>query len=122
MRRVTTADGVAVEIEMDGPVTFRSGRLERPPRLFVDLTPAQATEALRDAILTFESGPVRQVRVGRPAPQTTRVVLETAQGVTCEPRRLTDPHRLVVTCREQASPAAPAAPRRARRYQHRLAE
>ena len=109
IRRRTIGDGMEVEIETDGPVNVRSGRLDRPPRLFLDLTPTQATDALRDAILTYESGPVRQVRVGRPAPQTTRVVVETVSGVSCDSRKLTDPHRLIVTCREQAVSIAPPA-------------
>jgi N-acetylmuramoyl-L-alanine amidase len=109
IRRRTIGDGMEVEIETDGPVNVRSGRLDRPPRLFLDLTPAQATNALRDAILTYESGPIRQVRVGRPAPQTTRVVVETSPGVSCDSRTLTDPHRLIVTCREQAVSTAPRA-------------
>lgn len=107
IRRRTTPDGVEVDIEMDGPVSVRTGRLDRPPRLFLDFTPAQATLALRNAILTYESGIVRQVRVGRPAPQSTRVVVETVTGVTCDAGTQTGAHQLTVTCREQPAAVQP---------------
>jgi N-acetylmuramoyl-L-alanine amidase len=108
IRRRTTADGMDVEIETDGPATFKTGRLDAPPRVFLDLAATQVTSALRDATLSFESGLVRQIRVGRPAPQTTRVVIETVSDVACDARKALDPQRIVVSCRERAAPAAGA--------------
>ena len=45
--------------------TFREERLDNPSRVFFDLPKTRTTESLRDATLTFDSGLVRQVRVGR---------------------------------------------------------
>ena len=109
IRRRTTTDGMEVEVETDGPVVYRTGRLDTPPRVFLDLLATQITSALRDAMLTFETGLVRQVRVGRPAPQTTRVVIETASDVACDARKAVDPHRIVVSCRDRAASTPPPA-------------
>ena len=103
IRRRTTADGMDVEIETDGPVTYRTGRLDKPPRVFLDLVATQATSTLRDATLTFETGLVRQIRIGRPAPQTTRIVIETASDVACDARKAAEPHRIIVACRDVAA-------------------
>lgn len=96
-RRAAT-DITEVVLLLDMPVTFHEERLDGPPRVFVDLVGTQPAETIKDAALTFETGLVRQVRVGRHPQAVTRVVLD-AQGVTTHAARvLTDPHRIVITC------------------------
>jgi N-acetylmuramoyl-L-alanine amidase len=111
VRRRATVDGGIVEIELEGPVQYREERLDNPSRIFFDLAKTRTMEALRDAALSFESGPIRQVRIGRRPNSTTRVVVETADGCGCVSRMVTGPNRLVVTCVSNAAAAAsPAAP------------
>jgi N-acetylmuramoyl-L-alanine amidase len=107
IRRETTTEGAVVEIEVDGPVVYREERLERPARLFLDLANTRTMEALRDATVSFESGSVRQIRVGRRPNNTTRIVLETSDETRCESRMASGPHRLVISCRDDGEPRFP---------------
>ena len=68
VRRLTAGAAAIVEIEMDGPVQFREERLYHPSRVFFDLPKTRTTDAFRDATLSFDSGPIRQVR-DRAAPE-----------------------------------------------------
>jgi N-acetylmuramoyl-L-alanine amidase len=104
IRRQTTPGGAVVEIEVDGPVSYREERLDRPARLFFDLANTQTMEALRDAAVSFESGSVRQIRVGRRPNDTTRIVLEVADETRCVSRMASGPHRLVISCRDDGAP------------------
>jgi N-acetylmuramoyl-L-alanine amidase len=103
-----------VEIELDGPVQFREERLDNPSRIFFDLAKTRTMDALRDATLTFDSGSIRQVRIGRHPNITTRIVMDTAEGVRCASRLATAPYRLIVTCGDETGstpdprPAPPA--------------
>jgi N-acetylmuramoyl-L-alanine amidase len=115
VRRRATAVGGVVEIEFDGPVTYREERLYNPSRIFFDLQKTRTTDALKDATLSFESGPIRQVRLGRHPNNMTRVVMDMADGVPCTSRMAADPPRLIVTCGGEpaAGTASEASPARA---------
>jgi N-acetylmuramoyl-L-alanine amidase len=108
-RRATTGGGV-VEIELDGPIQYREERLYNPSRLFFDLPKTRTTDALKDATLVFDSGPIRQVRIGRHPNSMTRVVMDMAEGARCGSRLATAPHRLVVTCGSDAAPGSAVEP------------
>jgi len=112
IRRRTTTDGAVVEIEVEGPVVYREDRLERPTRVFFDLANTRTMEALQDATVSFESGFIRQIRVGRRPNNTTRIVLETSDATRCVSRMASGPHRLVIACQDEGEsrPAVVAAP------------
>jgi N-acetylmuramoyl-L-alanine amidase len=113
VRRRATATGGLIEIEFDGPVQYREERLYNPSRIFFDLAKTRPTNALKDATLSFESGPIRQVRLGRHPNTMTRVVMDMAEGVRCSSRTATAPHRLVVTCGSETDPGAASQPAQA---------
>ena len=110
VRRRATATGGLVEIEFDGPIQYREERLYNPSRIFFDLAKARTTDALKDATLSFESGPIRQVRIGRHPNTMIRVVMDMAEDVRCSSTAAAAPHRLVVTCGPVTDPGTPAAP------------
>ncbi|MCU0249626.1 MAG: N-acetylmuramoyl-L-alanine amidase [Vicinamibacterales bacterium] len=110
VRRRGTATGGVIEIELDGPVQYREEHLYNPNRIFFDLSKTRTTDALKDATLSFESGPIRQVRIGRHPNSMTRVVMDMADGVRCGSRLASAPPRLVVTCGDAAAPGAAAEP------------
>jgi N-acetylmuramoyl-L-alanine amidase len=110
VRRRATPTGGIVEIEFDGPVQYREERLYNPSRIFFDLARTRTTDALKDATLSFESGPIRQVRIGRHPNTLIRVVMDTAEDVRCSARAATAPHRLVVTCGNETGPGPVAQP------------
>lgn len=71
---------------------FEAGGPGRGPRLWIDLPGAPS----RSRSLSG-SGPVRQVRIGRPDGQTTRLVLEFQPGINLDPATL----KLVGTARDR---------------------
>jgi len=110
VRRRGTATGGVIEIELDGPVQYREEQLYSPNRIFFDLSKTRTTDALKDATLSFESGPIRHVRIGRHPNAMTRVVMDMADGVRCGSRLASAPPRLVVTCEGGATPGAAIEP------------
>lgn len=109
VRRESLPDAVRIVIQLDREVVFRDQRLDGPPRVFIDLTNATPVAALKDQAFAFGSDVVRHVRVGRPSPGVTRVVLDLdgAAGYSVYP--LYHPFRLVVDF-ERATPGASPAP------------
>ncbi|MFM8277965.1 MAG: N-acetylmuramoyl-L-alanine amidase [Cyanobium sp.] len=71
---------------------FEEGPIGRGPRIWVDLPGAPLRARSIPA-----GGALREVRIGRPDPQTTRLVLEFQPGVRLDPRQL----RLVGTARDR---------------------
>jgi N-acetylmuramoyl-L-alanine amidase len=110
VRRRATATTAVVEVELEGPVQFREERLYHPSRVFFDLPKTRTTDALRDATLAFEAGPVRQVRIGRHPNSVTRVVMDTAEDARCVAQLAPAPYRLVVTCARDAAVGTASAP------------
>lgn len=98
VQRSALPDLTEVVVYLDGPVTFQQDRVGQPERVFFDLRGTRPAEPLKDAELSFETGLVRQVRIGRHPNAVTRLVLD-AEGVGQVRAQLyASPHRLVVTC------------------------
>lgn len=109
VRRESLADAVRIVVHLDREVVFRDQRLEGPPRVVLDLANATAVTGLKDRALAFDGDVVRHVRLGRPSPGTTRVVLDLdgAAGYSVYP--LYHPFRLVVDV-ERTKPGRGASP------------
>jgi len=109
IRRAVLPDAVRITIELDAEVPFHEERIADPARVFVDLTGTRAAPSLVDQTIRFESDAdiVRQVRVGRHANNTTRVVLDVAGVTSYSVYPLYSPYRLVIDC--VRVPAAAAA-------------
>ena len=116
IRRESLTDVVRVTIELDEEVRYDTDRLERPARMFVDFRGTDAAPLLRDATLPFDDGDmVGEIRLGRHAGQTTRVVLDIEDVDHYSVYPLYNPYRLVVdtvpTASMQARRAIPDASR-----------
>jgi N-acetylmuramoyl-L-alanine amidase len=100
IRRTVLPDSVRVTLELDREVVFHDERLENPARVFVDLPSTAATPDYRDRTVRFESDNdvVRQIRIGRQANNTTRVVLDVAGISSYSVYALYNPYRLVIEC------------------------
>ena len=96
VRRAVLPEVVRVTIELEGEVGYRQERLEGPPRIFFDLKGTAAAPGLQNAVLTWPDDVVRQVRFGRPAANTTRVVLDLEGTSRYSVFTLYNPFRLVV--------------------------
>ncbi len=102
--RATTPEAVEVIVELDGPTTYREERLDGPPRVFFDLANTRAIDALRDAVLTYDTDVVRQIRVGRHPNQVTRIVLELDGVARYSVKMAREPYRLIIDCYRTAPP------------------
>ncbi len=98
IRRAVLPDVVRITIELDAEVQFHEERLNDPPRVFVDMSPARAIPALVDQTLRFDGDTevVKQIRLGRHPNNTTRIVLEAAGVSSFSVYPLYSPYRLVI--------------------------
>ncbi len=110
LRREVLPEAVRIVLELDRETVFRDERLEAPSRVFVDLKHTRAIDALKDATLSFPDEVVRQVRIGRPDGDTTRVVFDLQNAGHYSVYPLYQPYRLVVDFERPSRPVRPAGP------------
>jgi N-acetylmuramoyl-L-alanine amidase len=109
IRRVVLPDTVRVTVEFDAETRFREEKLSNPARVFMDFEASRAAPPLVDAVLSYDTDVVRQVRIGRHPNQTTRVVID-LEGVTkYSVFTLHNPYRVVVDCQRPPRSAGPPA-------------
>jgi len=98
IKRTVLPDIVRIVIELDTEVIFHEERIASPDRVFLDLTPARASPALRNQTLRFQGDAdvVRQIRLGSHENHTTRVVLDAGGVATYSVYAIYNPYRLVV--------------------------
>ena len=112
VKRTVLSDVVRLVIELDREVPFHDERIADPDRLFIDLAPAQPAPALAEQTVRFasDSDIVRQVRLGRQANRTTRIVLDAGGVATYSIYALYQPYRLVIDCVRGPRPSPPPLP------------
>ena len=110
IRRDAIPGAVRVTIELDRETAFREERLDGPPRVFLDFPNTAATATLKDRSMSFDGDAVRHVRVGRPAPGVTRVVLDLDGAARYSVYPLYGPFRLVIDVERASAAAARPAP------------
>jgi N-acetylmuramoyl-L-alanine amidase len=109
VKRTVLPDVVRVVIELDSEVPFHDDRAADPDRVLIDFAAAQPSSSLADQTLRFasDSDVVRQVRVGKLANRSARVILDAGGVSTYSIYALYDPFRLVVDCVRGTRPAPP---------------
>ncbi len=99
LRHWSSADYSRVVIDLSGKIKFKAHLLKayagRPPRLYVDCTPAKLSPYLRP-VIPIKDGLLQQVRVGVYRPGTVRIVLDLKSLSQYRVFFLDDPPRLVV--------------------------
>ena len=78
VKREVLPDALRITLELGQEVTFRSNRLDAPPRVFIDFENTRPVEAIKDATIPFPDDVVRKVRIGRQTESRTRVVMDLA--------------------------------------------
>ena len=101
--------GDRITIELSQEVPYTHGRVPDPDRLFFDFTNASTAQALADQLRSIATPLVKSVRVGRPAPGVTRVVLDLEGQPKFSAFPLYGPFRVVVDV-ESTATAPPARP------------
>jgi N-acetylmuramoyl-L-alanine amidase len=108
IRRDALADVIRLTLELEREITFREDKLKGPPRVFVDLENTLAVPGLKDRTLAYDGAElVHQVRVGRPATGTTRVVFDLDTAGRYNVYQLYEPYRVVIDFERRAASDAP---------------
>jgi N-acetylmuramoyl-L-alanine amidase len=116
IERAVLDSTVRITLALDRETPFSHEVLDGPPRAFVDLFGATATEPLQDTAIRYDAGAVRQVRVGRRT-GAVRVVLDLEGATPVSVFTLYNPYRVVIDAERPAAArprelttAGPAAP------------
>jgi len=107
VRRDVLPDAVRITLEFGHEVTFRTDRIDGPPRVFIDFDNTRAVESIKDATIPFPDDVVRQIRIGRQTDARTRVVMDLAGAGRHSVFALYNPYRVVVDF-ARATPSAAA--------------
>jgi N-acetylmuramoyl-L-alanine amidase len=98
VQRDVLPEAVRITIEMDREVPFYQERLENPSRLFLDLKGTRTVPKLVDAIVHYDNDVVREIRVGRHATNTIRIVVDLEGVGHYSVFTLYEPYRIVIDC------------------------
>jgi N-acetylmuramoyl-L-alanine amidase len=98
VQREILAEAVRITVEMDREVPFYEERLENPSRLFFDLKGSRAVAKLVDATFHYDTDVVREIRLGRHANNTIRIVLDLEGVGRYSVFTLYEPYRIVIDC------------------------
>ncbi len=96
LRRTLIGDTVRLTLDFDGEVAFDHERLPGPDRVFFDFAHTAPIAALADTVLQFDGPTVRRVRLGRPRPDVTRLVVDLDGVATYSVYALYHPYRLTI--------------------------
>jgi N-acetylmuramoyl-L-alanine amidase len=114
VRREVLSDALRITLDLGQEANFRSDRLDRPSRVFIDFDNTNPVEAIKDATIPFADDVVRQVRIGRQSEARTRVVMDLNGAGRHSIYTLYNPYRVVIDFAREpvAAPAlvAKAAP------------
>lgn len=97
-----------ITVDLARAVWYRAVRLDDPPRLYLDLYNTRVPDALRGAVVDYETGAVTRLRLGHHPHDTTRIVLEGDAVHACAMELASGPARLILSCRTPS--AAPPLP------------
>jgi N-acetylmuramoyl-L-alanine amidase len=107
--------GERITIEFTHEVAYSGDRVDNPDRVFFDFVNANAAASLPDHLPTPSGALLKAVRVGRHAPDVTRVVLELAGNPRYSAFPVYGPFRFVIDVEStdaapSGAPSAPPAP------------
>jgi N-acetylmuramoyl-L-alanine amidase len=102
-------DVIRITVEMDREAIFHENRLEKPPRMYVDLPNTTTLATLRNHSMVFAGELIQRVRLGSPKPRTTRVVLDLDSTARYSVYPLYGPFRLIIDVERAQDPIAVAA-------------
>lgn len=94
--RVALPGGDRLILDLDREVSFRVDRIGNPDRVLIDLDATAASDAMLAATSALKGMLVTGVRLGHPAPGTTRIAIDLAGMPKHSVYPLYDPYRLVI--------------------------
>ena len=109
IRRDVLADALRITLEFEREAVFHEQRVDGPPRVFLDLLNAQPVEALKDAVIQFPDGVVRQARIAKQPNDRLRVAFDLQGTPRHSVYSLYNPYRIVIDFERPVAAAATAA-------------
>jgi N-acetylmuramoyl-L-alanine amidase len=91
-----TPDYTRLQIALNGPVTYKSARIENPSRIYFDISKAQVDRSLLRGPITVQGDLLKGIRVAQNSDSTVRVVIEISKVRDYSVYLLRDPYRMVV--------------------------
>ncbi len=91
-----TPDYTRLQIALNGPVTYKSARIENPSRIYFDISKAQVDRSLLHGPIAVQGDLLKGVRVAQNSDSTVRVVIEISKVRDYSVYLLRDPYRMVV--------------------------
>jgi N-acetylmuramoyl-L-alanine amidase len=95
-----------VVVTLDGTVKYDAARISSPDRIYFDLYKARLTHVLANKSLQLSDGLLKSVRVAQNKQGVVRLVLDVNGAKEYSAFMLSNPYRLVIDVRSQASAAA----------------
>jgi len=96
IRREVLPDALRITLEFEREAIFHEERLDRPPRVSIDLRNTQAVEVLEDATIPFPDDVVRQAKIGKQPDNHVRVVFDLQSTARHSVYSLYNPYRIVI--------------------------
>ncbi len=96
IRHWSTPDHTRIAIDREQQVTYESGRVPHPDRIYFDLHDTRLAAELRDKSFDIDEGFLRRIRVARYQRDLTRVVLEVDGVSDYSAFLLPNPVRLII--------------------------
>ena len=91
-----TPDYTRLQIALNGPVTYKSARIENPSRIYFDISKAVLDRSLLRGPIAVTGDLLKGVRVAQNSDSTVRVVIEISKVRDYSVYLLRDPYRMVV--------------------------
>lgn len=108
VRHWVTPDYARVVIDVERDVQHGVGRVDNPPRVYVDLRGTRPVSRINNRTVPVENGLLRGLKTGRHTPDITRVVLYVGDLTEYSVFELPNPYRVVVDIRNRERPGAAA--------------
>ncbi len=103
--RTVMPDRVRVTLDLDGQTTYRTERVEGPPRVLIDLVDTRPGPGVPEGTLTYQDEVASRVRIGVHPKQVTRVVVSLDGIVRCTVSTPERPNRIVIDCERAGAPS-----------------
>lgn len=101
VRREVLPEAIRITVELDREVPFYQERLESPSRVLFNLKETRTTPELVDAVFKYNTDLVREIRLGRHADRTTRIVVDLEGVSRFSVYTLYFPYRIVIDCERE---------------------
>jgi N-acetylmuramoyl-L-alanine amidase len=109
IRRDVLSDALRITLEFEREAVFHEQRVDGPPQVFLDLLNTHPVEALKDAVIQFPDGVVRQARIAKQPNDRLRIAFDLQGTPRHSVYSLYNPYRIVIDFERPVAAVATAA-------------